>query len=239
MWHLYVVMALLAAVTALKLLNPLLRRGPHRSAADISGVDRRLAGALMCGLPVAALGIYMVLGRPDLPGSPAIFKDPGELAMRQEALLSKRPMEVLLRQNPDDIGAVVKLSTISYRLGRFDEAARYMRRAVILAQQQENMLLRIYATQLGRMQVLANKGIVGPDALGTFEYVRAMNPIDPIARYFQALAKAQQGDTEGAIEEWTQLLGQGTPLAYWKQNVREAIAVTKAGRLGSEPLNFP
>jgi cytochrome c-type biogenesis protein CcmH len=239
MWDLYAVMALLTAVIALKLMHPLLRRGAHRGTDAATHADRKLAGAIMCSLPVAALGIYMTLGRPDLEGAPAIFRDPGELAMRQDALLSRRPMETLLKQNPDDIGAIVKLATINHRLGRFSEAVKYMRRAVILAQQQDNMLLRMYATHLGRMQVLANKGIVGPDALGTFDYVRSINPIDPIARYFQALARAQQGDAAGAIEEWTQLLSQGTPLAYWKQNVREAIAVTKAGRLGAEPLNFP
>jgi cytochrome c-type biogenesis protein CcmH len=240
MLHLYLSMSLLAAIVALKLMHPLLRRGPHRHAGDApSTVDRKLAGAVMCGVPVAALGIYMFLGRPDLPGNPVIFNEPGELFARQEALLSKRPLETLLKENPDDLGALLKLATINRVLGHYEEAVKFMRRAVIVAEKEEALLLRIYVENLGRLQVLANHGTVGDDALGTFKYARSLLDTDPIALFYEALAKAQHGDPEGAIEDWTVMLSQGTPLAYWKQHVREAIAVTKAGRLGVDPLNLP
>ncbi|MEZ0225165.1 MAG: tetratricopeptide repeat protein [Alphaproteobacteria bacterium] len=235
MWHLYVIISMLTAGVVMKLTGPLLRRDRH----DVTRADRRLALGLTCLLPTTALVIYLFSGRPDLPGMPAIFTDAGALMMRQEALLAKRPFETLVKTNPNSIGAVVKLADINQRLGRFAEAAKFMQRAVLLAQQQGDIYLRIYAENLGRFQVLANGGIVGTDALGTFAYVRTLKDVDPIARYYQALAKAQRGDTDGAIAEWNDLLSEGSTMAYWKEYVRQAIAVTKAGKLGQQPINVP
>lgn len=240
MWNLYVIISMLAAGTVMKLVSPLLARGRHRHlTAEVTRGGRRLAAVLTCVIPLTALALYLLTGRPDLPGTPAIFSDPGELAMRQDALLAKRPLETLLRDNPDSIGAVVKLADINQRLGHFSEAAKFMQRAVILAQQQNDVFLRLYAESLGRFQVLAAHGHVGPDALGTFDYVRSLQSKDPIARYYQALAKAQSGDTEGAIDAWNDLLSEGATGAYWKEYVRQAISVTKAGKLGQQPINIP
>ncbi|TAL26908.1 MAG: hypothetical protein EPN97_18665 [Alphaproteobacteria bacterium] len=235
MWHLYVVIAMLTAGVIVKLTGPLLKREAHA----VTRADRRLALGLSCLVPAAALVIYLSTGRPDLPGMPAIFLEAGALMMRQEALLARRPFETLVKINPDSIGAVVKLADINQRLGRFAEAAKFMQRAVTLAQEQGDIYLRIYAENLGRLQVLANGGTVGPDALGTFAYVRTLKDVDPIARYYQALAKAQRGDTEGAIADWNDLLSEGSTMAYWKEYVRQAIAVTKAGKIGQQPINIP
>lgn len=235
MWHLYIVISMLTAGIVIKLTGPLLKRGKD----EVTRADRRLALGLACFVPTVALVIYLFTGRPDLPGMPAIFHEAGALLMRQEALLAKRPFETLLKTNPNSIGAVVKLADINQRLGRFGEAAKFMQRAVVLAQEQGDIYLRLYAENLGRFQVLANGGKVGPDALGTFAYVRTLKDSDPIARYYQALAKAQAGDTEAAIAEWNDLLSEGSTMAYWKEYVRQAIAVTKAGRLGQQPINVP
>ncbi len=237
---LYAVIAALAAGTVMKLVGPLVGRGRHRAPGGaVTRADRRLARLLVCLIPCLALVIYLLMGRPDLPGAPAIFADPGELIGRQEALLAKRPMETLLGQNPDNIGALIKLAGINQRLGRFGAAAKFMQRAVIVAQAQNDVFLRLWAENLGRLQVLANDGKVGKDALGTFEYVRTLQDNDPIARYYQALAKAQNGDADKAIEEWNDLLSQGSPMAYWKEYVRQAIAAAKAGKIGEEPINIP
>lgn len=237
---LYIIISLLAAITTLKLVGPLLGRGRHRAAdAAVTRGDRRLAIGLVCAVPILSLAIYLFIGRPDLPGAPAIFTDPVDLLDRQEALLAQRPMEVLLRENPNSLAALIKLAHINQRLGHYADAAKFMQRAVLLAQQQNDIFLRLYAENLGRLQVLANDGKVGDDALGTFTYVRTLQDRDPIARYYQALAKAQRGDPDTAIEEWNDLLTQGSTMAYWKDYVRQAISVTKAGKLGQQPINVP
>jgi cytochrome c-type biogenesis protein CcmH len=240
MWHLYVIISLLAAGTVLKIVAPLLNRGRMRQpGATVTRADRRLAAFLTCAVPLLALSIYLLTGHPDLPGKPALLVDPLGLAARQDALLEKRPTEILLHENPDDIGSTVKLADIGRRLGRYREAAKLMQRVVILAQQQDDIFLRIYAENLGRLEVLANGGQVGKDAIGTFNYVLTLKKEDPIAHYYLALAKAQNGDPDTAIEEWNDLLSEGATGAYWKEYVRQAIAVTKAGKLGQQPINIP
>jgi cytochrome c-type biogenesis protein CcmH len=220
--------------------GPLLNRGRMRQpGAEVTRTDRRLAAFLTCAVPLLALAIYLLTGRPDLPGMPALLADPIGLIARQDALLQKRPAEILLHENPNDIGSTVKLANISQKLGRYREAAKLMQRAVILAQQQDDVFLRIYAENLGRLQVLSNSGQVGKDAIGTFTYVLTLKKEDPIAHYYLALAKAQNGDTDTAIEEWNELLSEGATGAYWKEYVRQAISVTRAGKLGQQPINVP
>lgn len=183
----------------------------------------------MLVLPVAALSTYLLLGRPDLRAQQAIFDMSSDLAVRQAALLAKKPMSVLAEQNPDDIGAYLSLAEVNRRIGRHDEEAKLLSRAVALAARAEDPFLRHYAAHLGQAQVRAAKGVVGDDALETFAYVRAIYPADPLSRHFEALALAQRGDRAQALVLWRELLSEGPSRAYWKDMVRKAIADTERG----------
>jgi cytochrome c-type biogenesis protein CcmH len=239
MWYLYCVMSFLTAGIVLKLTGPLLGRGRHKGPDAPARRDRQLAALLTCAVPLLALVIYLVTGHPELPGSPALFHDPMQIVERQEALLSKKPFETLLRQNPDDLSSVIKLAAINRKLGRFGEAVKFMQRGVMLAKRQDDMYLRLYAEDLGRLQVLANGGRIGKDAVDTFNYVLTLSRKDPIARFYLALGRAQGGDTDAAIEEWTDMLSEGATGAYWKDSVRQALAAAKEGKIAETPLNMP
>ena len=158
----------------------------------------------------------------------AIFNNPGEMWSRQQALLRRHPLQVLLESDPGDLSALVQLAGISSQLGAYPEAVAFYLRAVVAAQKSNDMLLRVYVVLLGEAQVKATKGKVGDDAIGSFEYARTLYPGSPIARHYLALAKAQRGDPAAAITEWEALLGDGSPRAYWKEQVRKALAETRA-----------
>lgn len=239
MWHLYIVMGVLAACVSLKACAPLMGFGRGHGEAAPDETDRRLATALAVATPCLALALYFVTGSPDLPGRPAVLEDPAGLVERQTALFRERPLRTLLEQNPDDIGALIKLGTTYMQLHQYEEAVKFYSRAVEVGARTNDAFLRLYARQLGRAQVKANKGIVGDDAAGTFEFVLTLQANEPIARFYLALRLAQQGKTEAALSEWSSMLGEGTPLAYWKQYVREGMAAARAGMIGKTELNLP
>ncbi|HYD18951.1 MAG TPA: tetratricopeptide repeat protein [Patescibacteria group bacterium] len=235
MWSFYLVAAALTAGVVFKLMLSLAGRGnfPHGAAPDKR--DEKLSFWLGVLLPFGALLVYLPQGRPDLPGSPAIFANFEETMLRQQSLLSERPFQILVEKNPNDLGALLQLALINYRIGDFVESAKFYKRAVVEAQKIEHPLLRVYAVSLGETQVLASKGIVGEDAVGTFEYVRTLYPNSPIARYYLALAQAQHGRHAEAIQEWEDLLADGAPRAYWKAQVRDALAKSRAALKAQSP----
>ncbi len=233
MWGLYIIMALLAAGTCTKLLQPLMDGHRHGTAQD-----RKMLYSIVCAAPVLAFCLYMFLGRPDLPGAPAIFggiSDPAtlvqgldDLMSRQQALLMRHPAQILLEENPDNLAAIVQLASVQVKLRNYKEAIKFYKRAVIVAEEVHDPFLRIYVTNLGQLQVDSDGGNVNDAAIGTFNYVLTLQAGNPIARYYLAQAKYQHHDVEGAIADWQALLSDGPPGAYWKDMVRDSLVKAQA-----------
>lgn len=230
MTMLYILMAMLTAGVCIKLVYVLSPRGGN---SRVTRADRFLVGIITLVLPAAALALYLLMGRPDLKSQQAIFDMSADLATRQAALLARKPMNVLVEQNPDDIGAHVSLAEINQRIGRYEDEIKFMARAVALAAAVDDPYLRNYAVALGQAQVRASKGIVGDDALETFAFVRSLFPESPLARHYETLAIAQRGDPARAIALWRPMLAEGPTRAYWKDMVRKAIADTERGMRSS------
>lgn len=239
MWHFYLVASALTAGVVIKIMMTLANRGRFTHGEKPTAGDKNLSFALSALLPLGALLVYLPLGRPDLPSEPAIFANFEETMLRQQALMKERPFQVLVEKNPDDMAALLQLATINFRTGDFRESVKFYKRAVLQAQKSDDALLRVYAVSMGEVQVLASNGVVGDDAVGTFEYVRTLYPASPIARYYLALAKAQRGQLPEAIAEWETLLGEGAPRAYWKAQVRDAMAKARADLKAAGSAEIP
>lgn len=215
MWMLYVLMAMLSASIVVKLARPL----RHDARA------RWLAGAVVL-LPVMALALYHALGRPDMKGAPRVFTA-YEREDRNAALLATRPMQQLLSKNAEDLGALISLGQINYRLGKFDAAARYFAQGRDIARRDGDWRLRIVTGLMGESLVEANDGKVSEDARDVFLDMRGQYDKSPLARHYLALYKAQNGQEAEAIADWNRLLGEGDHTIYWKARVREAMSATR------------
>src|SRR5580704_1726063 len=88
------------------------------------------------------------------------------------------------------------------------------------------------------MLVMAADGIVTPSARDALNTVVTRDPKNPSARYYLALAEAQAGDVQGAIEAWQTLLAEAPAEAPWAQMVRQRIADT-AKAAGLPALSSP
>ena len=180
---------------------------------------------------LGSVGLYAVLGRPDLPSarSQALAPD-GQQAAGAEAggdveAMVKR-LEKRVADNPNDADGLRMLGWSYYNMGRTKDAVAAYRRAVDL--QKDNPTLKAL---LGEAMVTEAGDTVTEPALAVFKEVLAINPNDERARFFKGVARAQKGDSQGAIDEWLALYKIAPADAEWAGDLRSRIEETakKAG----------
>jgi cytochrome c-type biogenesis protein CcmH len=62
-----------------------------------------------------------------------------------------------------------------------------------------------------------------PEAVAAFRKALALDPADPRARYFLAVARDLAGEHKGAIDDWLALLKDTPPGAPWEASLRDTI----------------
>ncbi len=183
-------------------------------APDESSPARPRLAALAVSVlvPVAALGLYAMVGSPDLPDQPFAGRVidtegpgmPGEIAEAVERLAAR------LKENPNDLQGWALLARSYAVSGRFDKAANAYREAAALAPDDNDI-----AVGLGEAIVFNADGMVTPAARVQFEAVLARDPTYAEARYYMGLARAQADDREGALSIWTALASDADADTPW------------------------
>jgi cytochrome c-type biogenesis protein CcmH len=179
---------------------------------------RATAVVALVVLPLAALGLYLPLGSPSMPGEP--------LAARLKAPPEQRTLATLIGQveqhlarNPEDGRGWEVLAPVYMRLGRFEEAVKARRNA-----------LRLLGTSaareadLGEALVAQANGIVTAEAKASFDRAVALDARDARARFFVGLAAEQDGRPAEAAETWRRLLADAPAGAAWTEFVRQSLA---------------
>jgi cytochrome c-type biogenesis protein CcmH len=180
-------------------------------------------------MPIAALLIYAGLGSPGLPDQPfaeganggtrTAAADAATMSM-QEALAKLR---VHLKTHPDDLTGWLLLARSEVGLGRYREGAEAYARAVELSSDRPDI-----AADWGEAQVMA-EGSVTPEAVKAFEAGLKDAASAPKSRYYLALAKLEQGNPRGALQDWADLAADSPPDAEWQKLLHQRIAeVAKA-----------
>ncbi|MEP9368085.1 c-type cytochrome biogenesis protein CcmI [Xanthobacter sp. VNH20] len=179
---------------------------------------RRMAACLaLVGVPLAAVGLYALLGTPGLPGAPlaARLAAPPD---RTDVAILVRKVEDHLAANPRDGQGYEILAPVYLRLGRVDDAVRAYAQAIqYLGDTSERR------AALGEALVVQANGVVTKDAAATFQAALALDPTSPRARYFLGLAAEQDGRKADATAIWTKLVQDSPPNAPWLGLVRTAL----------------
>ncbi len=191
---------------------------PQPSAAT-GRAARYAAFAAALFAPVAALGLYALVGHPGLPDLPlsARLKEPPSPRMDLMAAIAR--IEAHLAQDPNDGRGYEVLAPVYLRLGRYDDAVKASEAAVRLNGDTPERQAR-----LGEALVAAANGEVTPQARRAFEAANAKEPALPLARFYLGLAAAQDGDGARAKEIWTALLKDAPAGASWAEAVRQQLA---------------
>jgi len=127
-------------------------------------------------------------------------------------------LEAKLKDNPNDAQGWQMLGWALMQTQKFAEAAQAYARAAQIDPKKAD-----YWSSLGEARVLAGPGDVPVDAKTAFDKAIALDPKDPRARYFIAVAQDIGGDHKGAIDGWLALLADTPSGAPWETDVRRLI----------------
>jgi len=174
---------------------PLLRGGSQRGRYLLSGA----LAAVVFGVGV---GIYMMLGTPQL----ALRSLTGPSDTDVRGLLAVLATRV--RQNPSDPRGWILLGRGYLGLNDPSDAAAAFKQALAVAPPSVRpTLLSAYGEALTE----ADQGNVSPEAEAAFAQALKGNPGDPAARFYLGQVYAMRGDRARALDMWNGLLADTPP----------------------------
>ena len=187
-----------------------------------------MVGAL---LPLVALGVYLGIGAPDLPGQPHAERVRSAAGVRSvEDLVGL--VEKRLREQPDDGQGWEVIAPVYVKAGRFREAANAYGNAIRVLGESPKRLLG-----LSEALILANNGLVAEDARKVLLRLRGLDPQRPEPAFWLAMAKEQDGDIQGAVSDLEAMLKSAPADAEWKPDLEKQIGELRAkvagGRAGA------
>jgi cytochrome c-type biogenesis protein CcmH len=193
-------------------------------AADASSTRRRYtfsqAFILLC-LPVIGIAGYLEIGSPGTTDAPlaARIENPGD-----DVNLLVAKVERHLASNPEDGNGWNVLAPVYFRIGRFNDAELAYRNAIrILGPDVERM------NGLGETVVMRSDGIVTDDAQMAFQAALKLEPNNPRADFYLALALEQSGRHVEALAAFQDISKASPPTAPWMPLVNQHIAANSAG----------
>jgi len=170
-------------------------------------------------LPLLGLCLYLTTGSPDMPDAPLSARlanpgdDPNILIAQAEQKLAK---------NPEDGSGWDVLAPIYYRTGRIEDAAVAFDRAIRLLGPTPARLGG-YAESL----IALSGGLITTEAQTALQKSLVLEPNDPRAEFYLALALKQEGKRDLALAAFDKLLAQSPQDAPWLPLVNEHITSLK------------
>lgn len=164
---------------------------------------RKVVVAAVGAACVAAVGLYVAVGRPELPDQPfakrvAEWKaaDPATLEPAQIAAV----LEGVAAERPKDAEPLVFLAKARAAAGDLAGAEAALRKAVRVAPKRADIW-----SLLGETFVMEAKGQVGADAKLAFGEALKVDSNDLRARYYLARGRIAEGDVQGGLAAWRAL----------------------------------
>ena len=201
------------------------------SAAD--GRDGPWAVAVVAAMvPAGAFALYLHLGSPGMVDQPYADRPAQESPAEDGAPDVSQMVERLARrleENPDDLKGWLFLGRSYMVQERFDDAVQALANASRLGDRRPDIV-----ANYGEALVAAAEGIVTPAARDQFQSSFEGDPLNPKARYYLALALAQEGRMDEALRAWVDLAAVSPPDAAWRAAVLQQIE-RAAAELGVDP----
>ena len=207
------------------------------SEAAAPAIDRRIGLALGSLVMAASLGLYLVLGRADLPARPlaergaeiaAALKQAETVAgTRDDALAEARAAAA---RTPSNVGAWLRLAMAAAASGDRETEMTALQQAETLTDG-DPAIRAMRAEAMAR----AADGQVTVPARRLVAEILAVNPAEPRALFLSGLAAYQDEDYAAAVAIWRRLQASSAPDAPWMTLLAENIA--DAARAGGIPID--
>ncbi|MBM3548021.1 MAG: c-type cytochrome biogenesis protein CcmI [Alphaproteobacteria bacterium] len=179
---------------------------PAKLPAADSTMRVFIAGFVLGVVPASALALYLAVGMPSAPSLAPAFVD-----MADDGATADQLAEMARAQLGQD---------------RVAEAVQSLTQATAKAPHRSDL-----RSLLGEAQVALADGKVSDAARQTFRAAVNLDARDPRARFYLGLARVQDGDLKGGIEDWLALEADSPPDAPWRPLLAERLqqAATEAG----------
>ena len=207
------------------------------SEAAAPAIDRRIGMALGSLVMAASLGLYLVLGRADLPAQPlaergaeiaAALKQAETVAgTRDDALAEARAAAA---RTPSNVGVWLRLAMAAAASGDRETEMTALQQAETLTDG-DPAIRAMRAEAMAR----AADGQVTVPARRLVAEILAVNPAEPRALFLSGLAAYQDEDYAAAVAIWRRLQASSAPDAPWMTLLAENIA--DAARAGGIPID--
>lgn len=196
------------------------RRTQDATKADTPALRMGAVAGMAVMVPFAALATYLAIGSPKLPGAPVAELRADALEHPEQADMNVLIEQLAdrLRENPDSAEGWVLLARSLREVNRLDEAAAAYRRGLATGANDPMVL-----AELGEVLIAVNGGNVTPEAVSAFETVLRSDRVEPRARFYLGLARAQAGDARDAIAIWRDLTASASGDAPWLGMVRQQM----------------
>jgi len=195
-------------------------------ALPTASIDRRIALALGSLVMAASLGLYLVLGRADLPARPLADRGAELAAAASQAQEAASDRSVALKEaragaaeTPDDVGGWLRLAMAA-------AAATDSATEIMALEQAERLTGGDPAIRAMRAEAMARAadGQVTLPARELIAEILTVNPAEPRALYLSGLAAYQDEDYTAAVGIWRRLQTLSPPDAPWMKLLADNIA---------------
>ena len=194
------------------------------TAVEATAKPRPILAALL-GLFVllVAAGLYIALGRPGLPDRPyagrAAERAVARHRMPTDLNKAVADLEAKLKAKPDNLDGWILLGRTEAARQNWHKSADAMRHAVALAPKRDDLL-----TAYGEIQVMADGGLVTPQARDAFSKALTLDAKNARALWYLGLEAVQQRKVGMARDYWQKLLAALPADSEEHKTVSEALA---------------
>ena len=187
---------------------------------------KAVAVALSSLLPVVAAGLYLRLGSPALPDQPFAARavERNLIAESREGLVNaveSLEAKIAAEGGKATLDEWLLLGRSRAALGQYQASSDAFRQAMELGPDRPDIVAG-YAETL----VAASDGSVVPAAHKLFAQVLERDPKNAVARLYLALADAQAGRVQAAIDGWKAILPDLPPGSPLRDRIRSLMAVS-------------
>ncbi len=206
----------------------------NRTSGELSQTrSPYLLGLIVLFMLTGTFGLYALKGSPELPNRPYANRNiSAEIEARKGRLGKSEVLELVsrilvnLENNPSDLRGWLLLGRTYMTLNDFQNAFNAFSRAMELNKNNPDII-----AEYAEAMIMAEDGEVSIKAKNLYTELLIVDPLNPKARYYLGLAKAQKNNLKGAIQDWVDLVKLSAPNAPWMKLVKEQIE-SIASKLG-------
>ncbi|MFZ5789405.1 MAG: c-type cytochrome biogenesis protein CcmI [Pseudomonadota bacterium] len=212
------------------------RPAPRRQT---TATRRNLVVALTLLVAAGAPALYLDLGAPGVPDRPlpdgpraagpsgagGSAENPPVPPALQPLVGAADTLASKLDADPSDAVGWARLGDLYLTLQRYADAADALEQAI-----QQGADPKLTQSRYGEALTQLAQGAVTPDAATALRKGLAADPTDPRARFYLALAEAEAGRLDAALDAWRKLLADAPADAGWRPMVEETIAAAERAK---------